>query len=78
MQSHFLSSKQSSQKFTESGLITPARKDVAESEYFIDNHKPQNAKVFIDAIATSKSTPVSVNYNEVLDILYLKTEKFFN
>ncbi len=75
---NFLSSKQSSQKFTESGLITPARKDVAESEYFIDNHKPQNAKVFIDAIVTSKSTPVSVNYNEVLDILYLKTEKFFN
>lgn len=74
----YLSSKQCSQKFTQSGLIVPARIDVANSEYFLDEQKPRNAKVFLDVIETSKPTPVSINYREILDNLKTKTEYMFN
>ena len=58
----YLSSKESIIEFSKSGLIVPARKDVAESPYFLDNKKPYNSKVFLDIINTSKPTPVSVDY----------------
>lgn len=74
----FLASKESSQKFTQSGLIVPARKDVAESIYFFDNKKPLNARVFINVIENSKTTPVSIDYKEILDNLKGKFEKAFN
>jgi len=74
----FLASKTNSQKFAQSGLIVPARKDVAESIYFLDNQKPRNARVFLTTIETSKSTPVSIDYKEILDNLKGKFEKIFN
>ena len=74
----FLSSKESSQKFTQSGLIVPARRDVAESPYFLDNKKPLHSRVFLDVIETSKPTPVSVDYKEILDNLKGRFEKLFN
>ena len=74
----YLSSKQSSQEFTKSGLIVPARVDVAESEIFLDGNKPKNAQVFLTEIETSKPTVVSVNYREILDDLKTKTEYMFN
>lgn len=74
----FLASKENSEKFTQSGLIVPARKDTANSKHFLDGKKPQNAKVFLDVIETSKPTPVSVDYNEILDNLKDKLEYKFN
>lgn len=74
----FLASKESSEKFTQSGLIVPARIDVAESEFLKDKKVPQNQKVFIDVIKTAKNTPVSVNYNEIQDDLKEKTNYLFN
>lgn len=74
----YLASKESSQKFTQSGLIVPARRDVAESVYFLDNKKPLNARVFLKVIETSKPTPVSVDYKEILDNLKGRFEKLFN
>ncbi len=74
----FLASKESSQKFTQSGLIVPARRDVAESPYFLDNKKPLNSRVFLEVIETSKPTPVSVDYKEILDNLKGRFEKLFN
>lgn len=74
----YLASKESSQKFTQSGLIVPARQDVAESVYFLDNKKPLNARVFLKVIETSKPTPVSVDYKEILDNLKGRFEKLFN
>ena len=74
----FLASKENSQKFAQSGLIVPARKDVAESIYFLDNKKPRNAKAFLTAIETSKPTPVSIDYKEILDNLKGRFEKDFN
>lgn len=75
---NYLSSKESSQRFTESGLIVPARRDVAESKFFLDNKKPVNARLFIKVIETSKPTPVSVDYKEITDNLKGRFEKLFN
>ena len=74
----YLSSTESSEKFTESGLIVPAREDVANSKYFLDGQKPKNAKVFTDIIKTSKPTPVTADYKEILDNLKQKMEVRFN
>ncbi len=74
----YLSSTKSLTKFTESGLIVPARKDVAQSKVFLDDQKPENAKVFIDIISTSIPTPVTLNYREILDDLKIKNEYLFN
>jgi multiple sugar transport system substrate-binding protein len=72
----FLSSHDSIVKFTQSGLIVPARKDAAKD--LIDGKRPYNAQVFIKTAETSKPTPVSQNYNEVLDKLKQKLELKFN
>lgn len=72
----FLSSKNSIEKLTKSGLIIPARKDCANS--VLNEKKPANSQVFIDVINTSKPTPVSVNYNEINDKIKEFTEKIFN
>ena len=74
----YLSSKSSSEEFTKSGLIVPARIETANSKYFLDKQKPKNAKIFLSVIRTSKPTPVTVNYREVLDTLRNKTEDMFN
>lgn len=74
----FLSSKECSEKFTKSGLIVPARIDVAQGKFLEDNSSMLNNKVFLDVIKTSKPTPVSVNYNEVLEEVQEKTNYLYN
>lgn len=75
---NYLSSAKTIEKFTKSGLIVPARKDVALSSSFIDNQKPIHAKVFLDTIENSKPTPVSIDYKEIMDNLKGKFEHVFN
>ena len=72
----FLSSKQSSEKFSKSGLIIPARQDCAE--FIQDNKKPENANIFINIISTSKPTPVTKDYREITDKLKKDMEAKFN
>lgn len=74
----FLSSKDNSQKFARSGLIVPARIDSANSKYFLDGKKPYNAQAFLNTAKNSIPTPVTVNYNEILDDMTAKTEYMFN
>ena len=76
----YLSSKESIEKFSKSGLIIPARIDVARGEFLNSqkSQKPKNAKVFIDVIKTSKPTPVSTNYSEIQDKLKERTNYLFN
>ena len=74
----YLSSKESIEKFTQSGLIVPARSDVENSRYFLDGKKPEHAEIFLDVIKTSKPTPVIVNYKEVLDKYNSVFEHAFN
>ena len=74
----YLSSKESSEIFTTSGLIVPARYDVANSKYFLDGEKPKNSKIFLKIIKTSKPTPVTIDYREVTDKLKKSMETKFN
>lgn len=74
----FLSSKESIEKLSQSGLIVPARIDVAEEAFLQDHNLPQNNKVFVEVIKTSKPTPVSVNYSEIQDELKEKNNYLFN
>lgn len=73
----YLSDKENIAKMTKSGLITPARVDVANSEVFLSG-KPKSSKIFLDVIKTSKPTPVSKDYREVTDELSQKLEPLFN
>lgn len=63
----FLSSKESSEKFKQSGLIVSARKDV-----------PEPSKIFAQAIKTSMPTPVKSDYRELLDKIKKDMEIEFN
>lgn len=74
----YLSSKYAIEKITQSGLIVPARIDVANSEVFLDNKKPKNSKAFLQTIENSRPTPVVTDYKIILDTLKMKTEKLFN
>ena len=74
----FISSKNSLEKLTQSGLIIPARKDTAYSEKFLEqNKKPQHSQVFLNAIETGKSTPVNKDYQKLIDQLNVLLEPVF-
>jgi len=74
----FLSSERMSKNFTKGGLIIPARKSIANSDYFLQkNQKPQNSKVFLTAIEQGKPTPVTKNYQELLNKIYTQIEPVF-
>lgn len=74
----FLSSKKASKAFTKSGLIIPAKKDIAYSEAFLNKQlPPQNAKTFLEAIPTAIPTPSNENYQEIIDILNQELEPAF-
>lgn len=74
----YLSSKTSSEKFTGSGLIVPARIDTANSKIFLDNQEPKNSREFLYAAQNSPSTPVTLDFREVLDNMKTTNEKIFN
>ncbi|MEI8129512.1 MAG: sugar ABC transporter substrate-binding protein [bacterium] len=74
----YLSSKESIGKFSRSGLIVPARIDVAEGDFLQDKKSPRNNRVFIDIIKTAQITPVSTNYSEIQDDLKEKMNYLFN
>ena len=74
----YLASKESSEKFTTSGLIVPARVDVSNSKYFLDGKKPKNSKIFLNIIKTSRPTPVTIDYREITDKLKNTMEEKFN
>ena len=74
----YLASKKNIEKITKSGLIVPARVDVANSKVFLDGKAPYSAKVFLESVYHSKPTPTSLRYREILDELKKKTEYVFN
>ena len=75
----FLANKKSIESFTQSGLIVPARVDVANSEVFLNKDMPpNNSKVFVDIIPDSMPTPVTGNYQEITDTLNTALEPLWN
>lgn len=75
----FLSSKEISDKMTKSGLIIPARIDVAHSDIFLEKSlSPENSHIFLDVIPQSISTPANSNYQEIIDTVNTAIEPVFN
>ncbi|MGN0015327.1 MAG: ABC transporter substrate-binding protein [Candidatus Gastranaerophilaceae bacterium] len=75
----YLASQDTIKTFTETGLITPARKDIAESNIFLSPElKPKNSIIFIKAIKNSKPTPVNSNYAKITDEVTKTAEKVFS
>lgn len=75
---NYISSKASLSELAKSGLIVPARKDVAYSDEFLDkNQKPASAQVFVDVIESGKVTPVNENYQKITDKLNTALEPLF-
>lgn len=64
---NFLTSVESTEEFTTTGLIIPARTSILNSKVFLDNKKPKNAEIFSEIIQTSEKTPVNKNYKEITD-----------
>lgn len=74
----FLASEKMSRTFTKDGLIIPARKSIANSNYFLQKtQKPQNSQVFLTAIDKGKPTPVNKNYQELLNKIYIQLDPVF-
>lgn len=66
----FLATRKSIEKFTQSGLIVPARVDVLKSPVFLDTSQPPaHPEVFITTMESSVPTPVVKKYQEITDIL---------
>ena len=64
----FLTSQKSSEYFTNTGLIVPARIDTSKKL----NKTEHNEKVFLEVIKKSKNTPVCKNYKKLTDEVNLK------
>ena len=58
---HYISSEKSAEYFTETGLIVPARIKASQK---LNNERE---KAFLEAIKTSKPTPVSKEYRKIAD-----------
>lgn len=66
----YMDSRKIMQKITATGLITPARKDLANSNIYLDPlKKPKNAVVFLKIAESSKPTPKIQRWNEVIDLI---------
>lgn len=75
----FLSSKKASEEFTKSGLIVPARVEVAESDTFLaPQEKPKHSKYFTNELSNSKPLATNENYNQINDIIKETLEPVFN
>ena len=75
----FLSSSQSIEKLAKTGLITPARKDIAYSDLFLRKDlKPSNSIIFLEINKNSIKTPLPDNYNKKIEKLNYILEPYFN
>lgn len=71
----FLLSRESLAKVTESGLIVPARRDVAESGLFLaPRQAPAHGRVFLDVIPDGVPTATPPRWNEMSEELGLALE----
>jgi multiple sugar transport system substrate-binding protein len=69
----FLSSRKSQEQFVQSGLIVPARKDIAGSPLFRAS-PPAHSQYFISAMTTGKPSHIPQAWNEVAEELGLALE----
>ncbi|MBQ4115177.1 sugar ABC transporter substrate-binding protein [bacterium] len=66
----YLASKRTADYFVQTGLIVPARKDSSRA---LDSTK-YNEKVFLEILSKTVNTPVSSNYNKIIDNINQRLE----
>ncbi|MGE0199878.1 MAG: sugar ABC transporter substrate-binding protein [Candidatus Melainabacteria bacterium] len=72
----FLSSAKANARFAASGLIVPARKDVATSEDFLSpGRRPVHSSVFLDVIEFGVPTRTPPRWNEISEVVKLALDK---
>lgn len=75
----YLSSKESIDDFSKSGLIVPARIDSAYNSEFINKTlNPKNSIIYIKMLENAKPTPVNENYSTINDIINEKAQTIFS
>ncbi len=62
----FLAGKEACAAFSASGLIVPARLDVAKSAAFLGGGPPAASQVFLDVIPASRPTLTTPSYDEIV------------
>ncbi|MNK45305.1 Maltose-binding periplasmic protein precursor [compost metagenome] len=73
-----LAGKESSNRFSEGGLIVPARRDVAEGLGFLAaGQAPRASRTFLDVLATGRPTRTPPNWGEVTTVLDLELGPLF-
>lgn len=72
-----LNSKHALESITKSGLITPAKKEIAYSNAFLDGQKPKNAKIFLKINYNAKINTVPIDYNKKIQQLLKILEPYF-
>ncbi|MNR88683.1 Cyclodextrin-binding protein precursor [compost metagenome] len=73
-----LAGKESSNRFSEGGLIVPARRDVAEGPAFLAaGQAPRASRTFLDVLATGRPTRTPPNWGEVTTVLDLELGPLF-
>ncbi len=71
----YLSSPESVSRLAESGLMIPARRDVAESDVFLAPEQfPRHSQVFLDVIETGMPTRSHPRWNELSEEINLALE----
>lgn len=73
----YMNSNTSLKRITESGLITPAKKEIAYSNTYLNNEKPQNAKIFLKINYNAKINTIPRNYNQQIEKLKNLLEPYF-
>lgn len=64
----YLSSAKSSEYFTETGLIVPAQKEIAQ----LLNNNEHNEKIFLEVVQNSKNTKATKDYKKLVDKVNLR------
>lgn len=73
-----LAGKDASTRFSEGGLIVPARRDVAEAPGFLaEGLAPRSSRTFLDVLATGRPTRTPPNWGEVTTVLDLELGPLF-
>ena len=73
----YMSSNEVINEITKTGLIIPARKDVAYSTTFLDELKPQHAKIFLKINNNAKIKNIPKDYYKKIDRLMKILEPYF-
>jgi multiple sugar transport system substrate-binding protein len=70
----YIVSEEGQTMMTETGLLLPSRKSVAESDLFLKSTPPQNNQIFLDELEFAKPLPLTPKYPELEKVINDQTD----